>query len=50
MIQNFLDDQRIFDACDDLDRTATSIADRDIDISLKRQRRMMTLRAQIANL
>ncbi len=32
MMQNFLDVQWIFDACDDLDRTATSIADRDIDI------------------
>jgi hypothetical protein len=33
VIQNFLDDQWIFDACDNLDRTATPIADRDIDIA-----------------
>ncbi len=32
MIQNFLDNRWGFDACDNLDRVTTAIADRDINI------------------
>jgi hypothetical protein len=32
VIQNFLDDRWVFDACDNPDRATTAIADRDINI------------------